>query len=156
MTVLMYLTNKHVSAYEVREGSILKDTAYTGLIIRDETVVNAEADGYVNYFAPEGNKVGAKTRVYTLSDKKLEFADATSESQELTSEEQSSILMKTQSFCESFKEQQFSDVYTPVSYTHLDVYKRQAIRIANGYSSTYAAEVGNDVMEYYYQITRCV
>ena len=28
-----------------------------------------------------------------------------------------------------------------------------AIRIANGYSSTYAAEVGNDVMEYYYQIT---
>ncbi|MFR5584650.1 MAG: HlyD family efflux transporter periplasmic adaptor subunit [[Clostridium] scindens] len=56
--------------------------------------------------------MGAKTRVYTLSDKKLEFADATSESQELTSEEQSSILMKTQSFCESFKEQQFSDVYT--------------------------------------------
>ena len=52
------------------EGSILKDTAYTGLIIRDETVVNAEADGYVNYFAPEGSKVGAKTRVYTLSDKK--------------------------------------------------------------------------------------
>ena len=28
-----------------------------------------------------------------------------------------------------------------------------AIRIANGYSSTYAAEVGNDIMEYYYQIT---
>lgn len=28
-----------------------------------------------------------------------------------------------------------------------------AIRIANGYSSTYAAEIGNDVMEYYYQIT---
>ena len=28
-----------------------------------------------------------------------------------------------------------------------------AIRIANGYSSTYAAEIGNNVMEYYYQIT---
>ena len=28
-----------------------------------------------------------------------------------------------------------------------------AIRIANGYSSTYAAEIGNDLMEYYYQIT---
>ena len=60
VTVLMYLTNKHVSAYEVREGSILKDTAYTGLIIRDETVVNAEADGYVNYFAPEGSKVAPR------------------------------------------------------------------------------------------------
>ena len=28
-----------------------------------------------------------------------------------------------------------------------------AIRIANGYSSTFAAEVGNDVMEYYYKVT---
>ena len=28
-----------------------------------------------------------------------------------------------------------------------------AIRVANGYSSTYAAEIGNAVMEYYYEIT---
>lgn len=28
-----------------------------------------------------------------------------------------------------------------------------AIRIANGYSSTFAAEVGNNVMEYYYKVT---
>ena len=30
---------------------------------------------------------------------------------------------------------------------------RFAIRIANGYSSTFAAEVGNNVMEYYYKVT---
>ena len=29
VTVLMYATAKHVSSYEVREGSILKDTSYT-------------------------------------------------------------------------------------------------------------------------------
>ena len=28
-----------------------------------------------------------------------------------------------------------------------------AVRVANGYSSTYAAEIGNAVMEYYYEIT---
>ena len=28
-----------------------------------------------------------------------------------------------------------------------------AIRIANGYSSTFASEVGNDVLEYYYGVT---
>ena len=63
--VLLYLTDRHVSAYEVREGSILKDTAYTGLVVRSETIVNAEESGYVNYFATEGSKVGAKTNVYT-------------------------------------------------------------------------------------------
>ena len=61
----------------------------------------------------EGSKVGAKTRVYTLSDKKLELTSNTNEeSLELTSEEQNSILMKTQSFSENFREEQFSDVYT--------------------------------------------
>ena len=33
VTVLMYLTAKHISVYEVREGSIVKDTSYTGLAI---------------------------------------------------------------------------------------------------------------------------
>lgn len=113
VTVLLYLTGNHVTAYEVREGSILKDNAYTGLIVRDETIVQAESDGYINYFALEGSKVGAKTRVYTLSDKKLELTSNTDEeSLELTSEEQNSILMKTQSFSENFREEQFSDVYT--------------------------------------------
>ena len=113
VTVLLYLTGNHVTAYEVREGSILKDNAYTGFIVRDETIVQAESDGYINYFALEGSKVGAKTRVYTLSDKKLELTSNTDEeSLELTSEEQNSILMKTQSFSENFREEQFSDVYT--------------------------------------------
>ena len=35
VTILMYLTENHVSAYEVREGSILRDNAYTGFILRD-------------------------------------------------------------------------------------------------------------------------
>ena len=64
VTVLMYLTGKHISAYEVREGSILKDNAYTGFIVRQEEVVLAEEDGYVNYFAPEGYKAGAYRRYY--------------------------------------------------------------------------------------------
>lgn len=42
VTVLMYLTAKHISVYEVREGSIVKDTSYTGLAIRNETVVHSK------------------------------------------------------------------------------------------------------------------
>lgn len=113
VTVLLYLTGKHVSAYEVREGSILKDTAYTGFIVRNEKVISAEADGYINYFAPEGAKAGAKTRIYTLSPEKLDFGDADNEeTTELSSEEQASLLVKTQSFSENFNEEQYSDVYT--------------------------------------------
>ena len=48
VTVLMYLTSNHISSYEVREGTILKDNAYTGLAIRDEEVIPADQSGYVN------------------------------------------------------------------------------------------------------------
>ena len=112
VTVLMYLTENHISAYEVREGSILKDNAYVGLAIRSESVVAAESDGYVNYFAPEGSKVGARTSVYSLSAEKLDFADADEEgSQELSDEEHNQILLQTQDFTENFDDARFEDVY---------------------------------------------
>lgn len=111
--VLLYLTDRHVSAYEVREGSILKDTAYTGLVVRSETIVNAEESGYVNYFATEGSKVGAKTNVYTVSPEELNFkTNREEESQDLTSEEKEALLVKVQSFGENFKDEEFHDIYT--------------------------------------------
>lgn len=112
-TVLMYLTGDHVSVYEVREGSILRDTAYTGFAIREEQVVNAEASGYVNYFATEGDKVGAKTQVYTISNQTLEFKTTEDvDAQKLTTEEQNTILSKAQAFSENYTDEQFEEVYT--------------------------------------------
>ena len=42
VTVIMYLTGDNISVYEVREGSIVNDNSYTGLILRQEETVNAE------------------------------------------------------------------------------------------------------------------
>lgn len=111
-TVLLYLTGKHISAYEVREGSILKDNAYTGFIVREEAVVTSEADGYVNYFAPEGSKAGAKTYVYSISSEELDFMDASAEeAEELSAEETEALLVKAQDFTDHFHAGQFNDTY---------------------------------------------
>lgn len=112
VTVLMYLTEKHISVYEVREGSILKDNSYTGLAIRNETVIRSEDNGYVNYFVSAGSKVGAKTQIYSLSDHKLQFESKSGKSQKLTSVEQNNIRQKTQTFCENYSDESFGDVYT--------------------------------------------
>lgn len=119
ITILAYVTNKKVSVYEVREGSILKDNAYTGLVLRDEQIVKADSDGYVNYFVTEGSKVGSKTNVYSISQNKLGLddqdastsAENDSASSDLTAEEQASIIQKAHSFTESFRSQQYNDVY---------------------------------------------
>ena len=120
VTVLTYVTANHVSAYEVREGSIYRDTAYTGLVLRQETVVNAEADGYINYFVPEGSKVGRRTNVYSLSSEKLNLSSKDTEqedtgsdsAQSISSEEQEMILQQAQSFSENFQDGRYEDTYS--------------------------------------------
>lgn len=118
ITVLTYMTSKHVSVYEVREGSILKDTAYTGIVLRQEEIVTAQAEGYINYFVTEGSKVGSKTNVYSISKEKLDLDTEETESTEetadaeLTAEEQAAIIQKAQSFSDSYSPEQYSDIYT--------------------------------------------
>lgn len=108
-TVMIYLTKDRIAVYEVREGSILKDTAFTGTVLRSETVVNAEQDGYVNYFAENGQKAAIGNNIYTLSPSKLETGteQETNEEVALTSEEWKSILLKAQSFNEGFRAEDF-------------------------------------------------
>lgn len=111
-TVVMYITAPHITVYEVRQGSILKDTAYTGLAIRDEIVVNATESGYINYYAQDSSKVKVGSNIYTLSTEKLNF-DETSASEDvrLTSEEERSITLKIQQFVYDYHETNFSDSY---------------------------------------------
>lgn len=114
VSVLIYLTKDRIAIYEVREGSILKDTAYTGIVLRKESVVSAEQDGYVNYFLEEGQKVAVGTNVYAISSEKLadESEQQEDESVALSSEDWNSILMKAQAFNESFQPTQFSSAGT--------------------------------------------
>ena len=53
VTVLTYLTKDRIAVYEVREGSILKNTSFTCIALRDENLVYADQEGYVNYFVEE-------------------------------------------------------------------------------------------------------
>lgn len=111
-TVIMYITAPHITVYEVRQGSILKDTAYTGLAIRDEIVVQATEGGYINYFAQDNSKVKVGSNIYTLTSDKLNFEDNTAaEDVELTSEERRNLTLKIQKYINDYEETNFSDSY---------------------------------------------
>lgn len=111
-TIVLYLTAPHVTVYEVRQGSILKDNAYTGIAIRSESVVYAEEAGYANYYVENNHKVRVGTNVYSVSNKKLDFQDAAIEEQEmLTDEELRVLLRKVQSYHSQFRESDFSSTY---------------------------------------------
>lgn len=116
--VLIYVTTDRTTAYEVRMGSILNDTAYTGIALREEMIVNAEQSGYVNYYSTENAKVKVGSNIYVTSDREIKQENHTSaksegkEGKELTSEQQASIGLLVQSFTDSFSEEMFTDVYS--------------------------------------------
>ena len=67
-SVSSYLKRDQVKFYEVEEGSIVKEHTYSGVILRQEEVVNAAASGNLNYYIPDGKKTAKGTSVYSVDE----------------------------------------------------------------------------------------
>ena len=117
ITVIMYFTGDKISVYEVREGSIVNDNSYTGLVLRQEAAVNAEEAGYISYYQNENSKVKNGTYIYALSPQKLDTDSRASEGAaestgSLNPEIQAGIIYQLQNFNENYDPDDFSGVYT--------------------------------------------
>ena len=66
--VFMYFTTKHVAGYQVKKGSLFVDNVYTGLALREETIINSNYSGYLNYYVSEGSRIGAHKMVCTVDE----------------------------------------------------------------------------------------
>ncbi len=57
--VFMYLTQSHITSYEVKKGTLTGNYRYDALALRDEMIVEATHSGSVRYFEREGAKASA-------------------------------------------------------------------------------------------------
>ena len=64
--LISYLTEDHISVYEVQKGQIAQKNIYTGLILRSEKVVYSDTSGSVNYYISEGDKAGQSTLICSI------------------------------------------------------------------------------------------
>ena len=77
------------------------------LAIREESIYKADSDGFITYYAREGNKINANGPVYGISSSK-----ATENSAELTPEELTSIRNDMMSFSKGFNPSKFNNTYS--------------------------------------------
>lgn len=113
VAVVAYATEKRITVYEVREGSILKNNSYTGLVLREETLVYAEGAGYVNYYQNGQSKVRTGMNLCAISAQKLGNLEPEEQNETaLSAEEQAVIVRKAQDFNENFTAQKFASVYS--------------------------------------------
>lgn len=113
--VFFYFTESHVSAYEVKTGTITENHSYTGIAIRTEKVFNAQSAGNINYYVSEGTRVGAKTLVYTIdeSGKATEIlAQAAEEGNALSSENWKELQTTLYNYStDTYSDMNFSSIY---------------------------------------------
>lgn len=111
-TIIMYVTAPRVTVYEVRQGSILKDHAYTALALREETVVYADTSGYINYYTENNSKVKNGSNVYSISSEPLTFEKVDTEEQvTLSQKEEADIISKIQNYTGQFQENNYASTY---------------------------------------------
>ena len=84
----MYLTESHITAYEVTRGSITGNYRFHAFSLRDETVVNATQSGTVRYYMREGAKASAGSAVCSVNESGM-TAPVSYSTFSMSSEEQS-------------------------------------------------------------------
>lgn len=113
ISVITYFRSEPIVGYEVNAGSLSTSTIYTGVAIREEHVMTSAGNGYVNYFAREGERIGANHLVYTIdgSGRLAELMEASGEENALTEENLNELRLECVSFTGNFSQYDFESVY---------------------------------------------
>lgn len=106
-SAFLYLTSNKVESYQVISGPLSRNETYTGLAIREESVCKADTNGYITYFAREGNKINANGAVYGISSTKTPEVTA-----QISQENLSEIRNIMLSFSKGFDPSNFNNTYS--------------------------------------------
>jgi hypothetical protein len=111
--IFSYVTSETVAEYEVSQGTIVSNNVYRGLVLRQEQVVYATQDGYINYYVKNGSRVAVGDTVYSLDTVGTiagEITSAGSQGTLLSDEALSSIWDELYSFSNSYNANRFNEV----------------------------------------------
>lgn len=106
-SMILYITSDEFESYQVIAGPLSRNETYTGLAIREEITYKAESNGYVNYYAREGNKINNTGAVYGISTTKIPEAETV-----LSQEDLKKIKNEMMSFSKGFDSSNYNDTYS--------------------------------------------
>lgn len=108
--VYTYVNAKHVTYYEVDEGSIRVRTSYSGLALREEKTVNASRDGYINYYLKDNSRAKNGSLICSIDENgdisgQIRKAGATD--MRIDQENYKQLIEQIQDFCNSYDDMSF-------------------------------------------------
>lgn len=150
--LILSITRDELAVYQVIQSQIYDSIRTTGIILRKETIVEAESDGYLNYYVNEGEVVSRQGLVYTC-DKTGEaneyISHFLSQKTSLTVEDYDEIKHILNTFEDNYSDSDFEQVYD-LKYD----LENQAMKLGTGTLSEYMKEMeqklGSDSFRKYY------
>ncbi len=110
-----FLTDKHISIYEVEKGRIMNTSTYTGLVLREETVTYSEEAGDINYYKKESDKTGYNDLICSIDKDggiSQEITEAGLDGTTLSGDELLDILDMITDYSSSYSDDLFYNVYS--------------------------------------------
>lgn len=108
--IFMYLTETHITSYEVTRGSITGNYRFHAFSLRSETIVNASQSGAVRYYVREGARASAGSAVCSVNTSNT-TAPVSYSTFSMSSEEAARIQSLLSSFTINFDSNAFQSTY---------------------------------------------
>lgn len=142
IVIISAVSKQSVSATQVQSGKIVDSSIFTGIAIRDETVVTTPVDGYLNYYINDGDRAKKDSRV-CLVDTTGTYTSAAVENNNIqfSSKDYDDIEGIISLYSNAYSNSNYSDIYTfkyNLQNKITEIISSQAI------SSAEAVDVNND------------
>lgn len=138
---ILYLTSENVESYQVISGPLSRNETYTGLAIREETTYQAESNGYITYYAREGNKINANGAVYGVSTTRIPESET-----QLSQEDLSKIRSDMLSFSKGFNASKFNNTYSFKYELEGNILQYAGVTSGDSSSGVNAVTLGNQTI----------
>ncbi|MGL5260129.1 MAG: HlyD family efflux transporter periplasmic adaptor subunit [Lachnospiraceae bacterium] len=112
--IFLYFQSSSIAPYQVKTGSLSVNNTYRGIALREELIVNSKFSGYINYYAREGERIGANKTVCTIDEsgrlKELIEAENLGENS-LSANDLNEVKVEVVNYITNFNEKFFSTTY---------------------------------------------
>ncbi len=115
LNVFLYFTRENIAEYEVTQGNIAANHTYTGLILRNEKVYQADRDGYINYYAPSGTRSSVRDVIFSIDSQGTlakQINSVTSDGKVLDASSLNKLSERLESYMSNYDENHYQELYT--------------------------------------------
>ncbi len=145
--VFSYLTETHISVYEVEQGTIAVNNVYNGLILREEKVYSSDYTGALNYYVKEGSKIAYGDLVYSVDangDISAKINEANQDGTNIDSENLDEIEKNISDFSYAYDSQDFYQVYSFKENVNASLNEALSMNALNEISDYVSTAEGNN------------